>query len=74
VLQIYLAEKIYDCLWWVRRYEAQKRAVMIPVMVEITQDHHPAKGTIGAVEVREALISEDGTAAMFEALQGMAAR
>ena len=21
VLQIYLAEKIYDCLWWIRRYE-----------------------------------------------------
>jgi hypothetical protein len=28
-LQIYLAEKIYECLWWIRRYENQKRATII---------------------------------------------
>jgi hypothetical protein len=71
VLQIYLAEKIYDCLWWIRRYEAQKRMVMIAVMAEIVQDHYLAKGTIDTVEFREALISEAVTAEMFEALQGM---
>lgn len=31
-LQIYLAEKIYDSLWWIRRYEDQKRAAMIAEM------------------------------------------
>jgi hypothetical protein len=62
VLQIYLAEKIYDCLWWIKRYEAQKRMVMIAVMTEIVQGHYPAKGTIDAVELREALISEAVTA------------
>lgn len=31
-LQIYLAEKIYDCLWWIRRYEGQKRALIIAEM------------------------------------------
>ncbi len=71
VLQIYLAEKIYDCLWWIRRYEAQKRMVMIAMMAEIVQDHYPAKGTIDAVELREALISEAVTAEMIEALHGM---
>ena len=71
VLQIYLAEKIYDCLWWVRRYEEQKRMVMIAVMTEIVQDHYLVKGTIDAVELREALISEAVTAEMVEALQGM---
>ena len=71
VLQIYLAEKIYDCLWWIRRYEAQKRMVMIAVMSEIVQDHYPAMGTIDTVEFREALISEAVTAEMFEALQGI---
>ena len=71
VLQIYLAEKIYDCLWWIRRYDAQKRMVMIAVMAEIVQGHYLAKGTIDAVEFREALISEAVTAEMFEALQGM---
>jgi hypothetical protein len=71
VLQIYLTEKIYDCLWWIKRYEAQKRMVMIAVMAEIVQDHYLAKGTIDAVEFRDALISEAVTAEMFEALEGM---
>jgi len=71
VLQIYLAEKIYDCLWWIRRYEAQKRMAMIAVMAEIVQDHYLAKGTVDAVEFREALISEAVTVRMVEALQGM---
>lgn len=31
-LQIYLAEKIYDCIWWIRRYEDQKRAAIIAEM------------------------------------------
>jgi dephospho-CoA kinase len=71
VLQIYLAEKIYDCLWWIKRYEAQKLMVMIAVMIEMVQDHYPAKGTIDTVELRDALFSEAVTAEMFEALQGM---
>lgn len=32
VLQVYLAEKIYDCLWWIRRYEGQKRSMIIAEM------------------------------------------
>lgn len=31
-LQIYLAEKIYECMWWIRRYEDQKRAAIIDEM------------------------------------------
>ena len=31
-LQIYLAEKIYECLWWIRRYEDQKRGTIIDEM------------------------------------------
>lgn len=31
-LQIYLAEKIFECLWWMRRYENQKRATLIRSM------------------------------------------
>ncbi|XDZ70429.1 hypothetical protein AB8879_10690 [Alphaproteobacteria bacterium LSUCC0744] len=71
VLKIYLAEKIYDCLWWIGRYEAQKRMVMIAQMAEIVQDHYLAKSTIDAVELREALISEAVTAEMYRALQDM---
>jgi len=32
VLQVYLAEKIHECLWWMRRYEEQKRATVIAGM------------------------------------------
>lgn len=37
VLQVYLAEKIHECLWWVRRYEAQKRATIVAEMAAITK-------------------------------------
>jgi hypothetical protein len=33
-LQIYLAEKIFGCLWWLRRYEQQKRKTLIRSMCE----------------------------------------
>jgi len=33
-LQVYLAEKIFDCLWWMRAYETQKRATYIRSMVD----------------------------------------
>ena len=33
-LQIYLAEKIFDCLWWMRRYEAQKRLTLVRSMCD----------------------------------------
>ena len=31
-LQIYLAEQIFDCLWWMRRYEQQKRDTILREM------------------------------------------
>ena len=33
-LQTYLAEKIFDCLWWMRRYEAQKRLTLVGSMCD----------------------------------------
>jgi hypothetical protein len=33
-LQIYLSEKIFDCLWWMRRYEAQKRLTLVRSMCD----------------------------------------
>jgi hypothetical protein len=36
VLQVYLAEKIHECLWWMRRYEEQKRATVIAGMAYLT--------------------------------------
>jgi hypothetical protein len=37
-LQSYLVEKIYDCLWWIRRYEDQKRAAIIREMADLLTD------------------------------------
>jgi hypothetical protein len=34
-LQIYLAEQIFHSMWWIRRYELQKRASLISEMVKI---------------------------------------
>ena len=34
-LQIYLAEKIFQCLWWMRRYEIQKQACIFDEMVRL---------------------------------------
>lgn len=34
-LQIYLAEQIFHSLWWIRRYELQKRAGLISEMVKL---------------------------------------
>ncbi len=32
-LQIFLAEKIFQCIWWMRRYETQKRSAILEGMV-----------------------------------------
>lgn len=38
-LQIYLAEKIYECLWWMRRYENQKRSTLIRAMASALEPY-----------------------------------
>jgi hypothetical protein len=43
-LQIYLAEKIYECLWWMRRYENPKRATLIHSMAGILETDKYAGG------------------------------
>ena len=37
-LQVYLVEHIYDCLWWIRRYEEQKRATLVQAMATQLSD------------------------------------
>ena len=32
-LQMFLGEKIFQCIWWMRRYETQKRSVILEGMV-----------------------------------------
>ncbi len=33
-LQIFMAEKIFQCIWWMRRYETQKQSVILEGMVD----------------------------------------
>ncbi len=33
-LQIFMAEKIFQCIWWLRRYETQKQSVILEGMVD----------------------------------------
>lgn len=42
--QIYLAEKIYECFWWMRRYENQKRATLIHSMANILETDKYSRG------------------------------
>ncbi len=57
-LQIYLAEKIYECLWWMRRYENQKRAMLIHSMAGLLDPNHFSKAVSDvAAWAMEALFS-----------------
>jgi hypothetical protein len=53
-LQIYLAEKIFECLWWMRRYEKQKNATLIRSMASALD---PNK-IVGDVSKREAWVMD----------------
>ena len=38
-LQVYLVEKIFDCLWWIRRLESQKSGILLNRMLAILDTH-----------------------------------
>jgi len=42
-LQTYIAEKIFQCLWWMRRYEIQKQAATVNAMVDLLTRHDTEK-------------------------------
>jgi hypothetical protein len=48
-LQIYLAEKIFQCLWWMRRYELQKQATIVNSMVDLLKTYDTPKSQIHAL-------------------------
>lgn len=57
ILQVYLAEKIYDCIWWVRRYEEQKRAVIIAEMGIVTNGGSMLSVSEDQIHLRETLLA-----------------
>ena len=58
-LQVYLAEKIYDCLWWIRRYEDQKRITIISEMAHQIEKGFSRDLTQKKIDVREALLGDN---------------
>ena len=52
-LQIYLAEQIFHSMWWIRRYELQKRASLISEMVRILRS--PGLVEIAGLDLTELL-------------------
>jgi len=48
-LQIYLAEKIFQCLWWMRRYELQKQAIIVNSMVDLLTTYTTPKSQTHAL-------------------------
>jgi hypothetical protein len=52
-LQIYLAEQIFHSMWWIRRYELQKRESLISEMVKILRS--PGLAEIAGLDLTELL-------------------
>jgi hypothetical protein len=44
-LQTYLAEKIFQCLWWICRYEIQKQACIFNEMVRLASKFNTSEST-----------------------------
>lgn len=50
-LQTYLAEKIFDCVWWIRRHETQKHQIVVSSMhAQLTRglNNPPARALLEA--------------------------
>jgi hypothetical protein len=68
VLQVYLAEKIHECLWWMRRYEEQKRATVSTEMASELNSGIHQHSFAGEAEIRNSLLANNVDAGIEEAL------
>lgn len=68
VLQVYIVEKIYDCLWWIRRYEDQKRITIINEMARSTKVGFQPDKTQAEIDIREAFMANHLSAGVMKAL------
>jgi hypothetical protein len=67
-LQVYIAEKIHDCLWWIRRYEDQKRLTVIAEMAKLVRGRLELQMTQDEVDLRERLVADNLSASAHQAL------
>ena len=68
VLQVYIVEKIYDSLWWIRRYEDQKRITIINEMARLTKVGYSSEKTQAEVDIREAFMANQLSAGVMKTL------
>lgn len=68
ILQVYIVEKIYDCLWWIRRYEDQKRITIINEMARLTKVGYQPNKTLAEIDIREAFMANHLSAGVMKAL------
>ena len=68
VLQVYIVEKIYDSLWWIRRYEDQKRITIINEMARLTKVGYKPEKTQAEVDIREAFMANELSAGVMKTL------
>ena len=68
ILQVYIVEKIYDCLWWIRRYEDQKRITVINEMARLTKVGYQPNKTQAEVDIREAFMANHLSAGVMKVL------
>jgi len=62
-LQVYLAEKIFECLWWMRRYEHQKHASVAAEMAALLEPGEgPAVQEMRAMAMELIMAGEGGDA------------
>ena len=66
-LQVYIAEKIHDCLWWIHRYEDQKRTTVIAEMARQVRGKLQFDVTQEEIDVREALLEDNVSAGVHKA-------
>ena len=58
-MQVYLAEKIFECLWWMRRYEQQKRTTIAQGMTELLTDLSAYKFTADHYQIMDIILNQN---------------
>jgi hypothetical protein len=70
-LQVYLAEKIFECLLWMRRYEEQKRAALIHEMARLLDPNagHGVKMPASLIPALDAMLANRVDESLVKALE-----
>ena len=68
-IQHYFAEKIFECLWWLRRYEAQKRMMLIETMADLLDDQYSSMRSAHRQRIFDLLVNPSDEAQLQKLLK-----